>query len=313
VRALCIATGVPAGNVFTAVVQPTGNITSISGGNPNLSEEKSDTFTLGTVITPSFIPRLALTIDYYNIRLDGAIAGLGGGGQNVYNLCYYTIKDANSEYCKAIVRNPLTGEAGGTQGAAVYVLSANTGQLKTRGFDFGLQYSVDLAGFVASESRLSFESNFNWLRDYTVTPVADLPAVKNECVGAHGGTCGAPFPRWRGISRITWSVADLSLSVRHRYVGPTTTDRYLVPLRQGGTPTPLEVITNPKMPARNYIDLSFSYTIKDGGERDNGIEFFGGANNIFNPRIPVGTNGTVYPTIHDVLGTEFFFGVKAKI
>jgi len=312
VRALCIATGVPVDNVFSAVVQPTGNISTITGGNPNLSEEKSDTFTLGTVITPSFIPRLALTIDYYNIRLDGAIAGLGGGSQNVYNLCYYSIKDANSEYCKAIVRNPLTGEAGGTQGAAVYVLSANTGQLKTRGFDFGLQYSVDLAGFVASDSRLSFDSNYNWLREYTITPVADLPAIKNECVGAYGSACGAPFPKWRGVSRITWSVADLSLSLRHRYFGSTTTDRYLVPLRQGGTPTPLSVITNPKLPVRNYFDLSFSYTIKDGDGRDSGIEFFGGANNILNPRIPVGTNGAVHPTFHDVLGTEFFFGAKAK-
>ncbi|SEJ73523.1 TonB-dependent Receptor Plug Domain [Sphingobium sp. AP50] len=306
VRALCIATGVPADSVFNAVVQPTGNLLAITGGNAGLAAEVSDTFTVGTVITPRFASGLSLTVDYYNIRLDGAIASLGGGAQNLYNLCYYTLKDASGAYCKAIIRNPATGEAGGTQGAAAYLLSANTGQLKTRGFDLALKYSIDLAGLGAGGSRLSLESNFNWLQEYTVTPVAAIPSIRNECAGAYGSTCGSTFPRWRGISRVTWTLSDISLSLGHRFVGSAITDRYLVPLRQGGTPTPLAVITNPKLPARHYIDLSFDYRIIKR------IAIFGGANNVFNTRIPIGTNGAVYPTIHDVLGTEFFLGARLQ-
>ena len=43
VRALCVATGVPAASVFTAGVQPDNIIPTRSGGNVDLQEETSDT------------------------------------------------------------------------------------------------------------------------------------------------------------------------------------------------------------------------------------------------------------------------------
>ena len=45
----------------------------VSGSNPNLTEETSDSWTVGAVIQPRFIPGLSLSVDYYDITVDGVI------------------------------------------------------------------------------------------------------------------------------------------------------------------------------------------------------------------------------------------------
>ncbi|WP_243652745.1 TonB-dependent receptor [Novosphingobium sp. PhB165] len=311
VRAVCVATGVPTAAVFTDAVQPNSIMPADFGGNPNLGAEKSDTVTFGAVLTPSFAPRLYLSVDYFNISLDGAISSLGGGLQNTLNLCYTVIQDANSEFCRAIVRNPNTGEINDPYVAQIR--NANTGKLKTSGIDFAARYSFNV-GFglpgVGETSSFDISSSMTYLDEFTSVPVAALPDIKNECAGAYGPTCGQPLPRWRGTTRITWNVEDLSLSLRHRYIGKVTTDRFVVPDRQGAANAPaLDSFAYPVLKAQNYFDLSFNYTLKDG------IEIFGGANNMFNNKPPVttqGPNANTFSATYDVLGTEFFLGAQLK-
>lgn len=311
VRAVCVATGVPASQVFQASVQPNNIMPADFGGNPNLGAEKSDTITFGAVFSPSFIPRLYFSVDYFNIKLNGAISSLGGGLQNTLNLCYNVLQDPNSEFCRAVRRNPTTGEINDPYVAQIR--NANTGQLRTSGLDFTLRYRLNLNfGFpgLASTSSIDFSSNYTWLNDFTSTPVSAFPNIKNHCAGSFGPTCGQPLPEWRGFSRITWNLDSLSLSLRHRYIGPVTTDRYLVPLRQGSAATPaLDTIVYPHLPSRNYFDLSFEYNLKSG------IQIIGGANNIFNRKPPIttqGPNANTFSATYDVLGTEFFMGASLK-
>lgn len=300
VRALCIATGVPAANVFTLAVQPQSTIFLLSGGNPDLDAERAKTYTAGAVFTPQFIPRLSLSIDYYDIAVSGAIGQLGGGVQNVMNLCYYVTKDASSSYCNAIPRNATTGEV--LVSDPIKVLNANTGGIKTRGIDFGLAYRLPLdTGFgIAQDSSIAFRSTFSRLLKFDNTPVQDLPLV-NECVGSFGNSCGDPKPRWRGTTRVTWAAGDFSLSLQHRYIGPVTTDRYLVPLRQGSLTVPaLNSLAYPRIGAQNYFDLSFNLLI------DKRMELYGGANNVANRDMPNITS----PGFYDPMGRELFLGVS---
>jgi iron complex outermembrane receptor protein len=311
VRAVCVATGVPAANVFTSVVQPNTIIPADFGGNTALGAEKSDTYTVGAVVTPHMVPGLFLSVDYFNITLDGAVSSLGGGLQNTFNLCYTVLQDAGSDFCRAIARNPTTGEINDPYVARI--LNANTGSLKTSGLDFAARYRLDL-GFglpgIGSSSRLEFGTNYSWLAEFTSTPVAAFPNIQNKCAGSYGPTCGQPLPRWRGTSRLTWTIEDLSLSVRHRYIGPVTTDRFVVPLRQGSAATPtLDSIAFPKLGDENYFDVSFSYDLAKG------VEVFGGANNVFNNNPPITTQGpssNTFAATYDVLGTEFFLGATLK-
>src|SRR5690606_27536518 len=104
--------------------------------------ESSDTRTIGAVITPSAVPGLAVSIDYFDITLDGAIAQLGGGLNNTLNLCFNVIQDINSEFCQAITRNPVTGEIGAP--SVGEIRQANTGALETSGVDLQARYSFDV-------------------------------------------------------------------------------------------------------------------------------------------------------------------------
>jgi outer membrane receptor protein involved in Fe transport len=308
-KAVCIATGVPAANVYTATVQPNAFFAADFGGNPNLHAEQSDTYTMGAVFTPHFVPRLYLSVDYFNIALNGAIAPLGGGLQNTLNLCYVILKDPNSDYCKAVNRNPATGEINDPY--VVKILNANTGQLKTSGLDFGLRYHLPIGALLsAMHSSIDLSSNYTYLYEFTATPVAAFPNIKNYCAGSFGPTCGQPLPNFRGISRLTLNLDDISISLRHRYIGPVTTDRYIVPLRQGSTATPaLNTIVYPNLPAVNYFDVSFDAKV---GKR---LEMFGGANNVFGLQPPVttqGPNANTFSATYDVLGVEFFLGATLR-
>ena len=312
VRAVCIATGVPANNVFTAAVQPNTFFPVDVGGNINVSEEKSNTVTAGLVLTPRFIPRLRFSVDYFQISLDGAISTLGGGIAGTLNLCYNVLQNAQSEFCRAISRDPTTGAI--TDQYPARTLVANTGRLKTSGVDFVLRYTQPL-GFglfgLAQTSSLSFGSDFTYLREFTSTPVAAFPNIQNKCAGAFGSTCGEPLPRWRGTSRITWNVGPVSLSARHRYIGTVTDDRYLVPLRQGSATAPaLADLSHPVLKTKNYIDLSFTADLLKN------IQLFGGANNVFAVKPPVVGSAQVrantYPATYDAIGTEFFIGASVK-
>ncbi len=64
----CLAQGLVVGQSPTA--NPAGQYNGLLGGNSNLTPEKGTTMTLGTVLQPSFIPRLALTVDWWDIKLE---------------------------------------------------------------------------------------------------------------------------------------------------------------------------------------------------------------------------------------------------
>ncbi|WP_444611418.1 TonB-dependent receptor domain-containing protein [Blastomonas fulva] len=312
VRAICVATGVPAAAVFTAGVQPNAFFPVDQGGNPNVGEERSDTYTFGAVFTPSFLPELRVSVDYFKITLDGAIAALGGGLNNTLNLCYNVLQDAGSEFCQAVSRDRNTGAI--TDNFPVRVLAANTGQLKTSGIDFVVRYTQPLNfGLfgLAETSTLSFGMDFTYLDEFTATPVAAFPNIKNRCAGAFGQTCGEPLPRWRGTSRITWDMGPISISARHRYIGKVTDDRHVVPTRAGSATAPaLADLSHPVLGDEHYFDLSFTAEVMDR------VELFGGVNNVFSNAPPVVGSAQVrantYPATYDSLGAEFFIGAQLK-
>jgi iron complex outermembrane receptor protein len=302
IQALCVATGVPLAAVWTAGVQPNDVVPTRSGGNVDLQEESSDTRTFGFVFTPTFVEGLAVTIDYFDITLDGAIAQLGGGAQNTLNLCYLTIQDADSDFCRAVNRDPGTGAI--VVPYSLDVLQANIGGLETSGIDLQARYGFDIGG-----SRLDISTAWTRTDEFTVTPMQALPTT-NECLGAYGATCGEPIPELKGVTRFSWTMGAFGASLRHRFVDSVTTDRYLLPKRRGTTPQPLETFTNPELDSQNYFDVSFTYDI---GEK---AEIYGGVNNVFgtDPPIIVGQGGyaNTFPATYDYAGRTMFIGFNLK-
>ncbi len=306
VRAVCEATGVRASDVFTAGIQPNVYIANTSGGNPDLAPETSDTVTFGTVLTPWFAPNLSVAIDWYRIDVSGAIEELSGGIAGVLSSCYYTIQSASSAYCKAIQRDPNTGEI-----VNVNVGEANAGALKTEGVDFDGEWGHDLGwGLFEQSSSVHVSADWNWTGEYTLIPIASLPNDRYECAGAYGPTCLEPNPTVKGITRLTWRNGPVAVTAGWRFINSVTIDKYLLPLRSGGAVPPLDTLTNPVLPTANYLDLSVNWSVTDN------LQVSGGVNNVLGWGPPiVGSSagyGNTWPATYDPYGQTFYFDFKAK-
>jgi iron complex outermembrane recepter protein len=302
--ALCEATGVPAGQSFGAGIQPDPIVPFRSGGNVDLREESSDTRTFGIVFTPTFADSLAVTLDYFKISLDGAISQLGGGAQNTLNLCYLTLKDADSDFCRAVHRNPTTGII--QVPYTLDVLQANIGGLVTSGYDLNGRY-----GFDVGASHFDVTTAWTRTKEFTLTPMQAQPQNKNRCVGAYGSTCGEPIPELKGVTRVSWRLGDFGVSLRHRFVDSVTTDRYVLPKRNNAATIPaLTTFTNPTLDAQNYVDLAFNYDIGDRAE------LYAGINNVLDRDPPIvagqGGYGNTFPSTYDYDGMTFFVGFNVK-
>ncbi len=310
VKAVCIATGVPANLVFDPSIQSSAFLDQVVGGNPNLSPETSETTTIGAVWTPSYVPSLVVSVDYYRISLSNAIAPLGGGGlQNVLNLCYDTLQNASSVYCQAVHRDPTTGQIVAPN--YVTTTNANIGGMLTSGFDIEGHYGFHTDWGLMGSSRWDLSEDWTYVREFTLTPIQDLPSIKDYCVGAFGGTCGQPIPKWKGTSRLTWLTGPLTLSLRARYIGKVTTDAYLVPLRQGAAAPALSSLTNPVIGAQTYIDFTASYDLTPK------VVLTAGVRNLFDKNPPIlgstqlPADNTI-PATYDVEGRVIFVGTNVK-
>jgi iron complex outermembrane receptor protein len=305
IRGLCVASGVSQSDVGNSGIQPSFQMRGLTGGNPDLEEETTDTFTVGAVLRP--MSGLALTVDYYNIAIDDAISRLGGSINNVLDLCYNQVQDINSPYCQAIVRLPDgtigTGTGVNGQPSGVSVLNANIGKIKTDGIDVSLSYRMDLGQMFGENAKLNFSTAGNWLRNFDVTSVAALPDRVNQCAGAFGLTCSEPKPEYKVTTRVTLDVGGFTGSVRWQYIGKVTDDRVTSGLRDPAT------LPVPNIKPENYFDLSLSYDLKV-------LKIFGGVINMFdNHQQLIGSSQeqlNTFPSTYDPLGRRFYMGATVK-
>ena len=101
----CSGAGIP--GTYNHTYQSTPEI--LSGGNPDLKEETSDSFTAGIVLQPSFTPGFTFSADYFDIDIDDVITA--PTAQQIMNACYDATDLAN-QFCPLFQRY---GAAGGPQ------------------------------------------------------------------------------------------------------------------------------------------------------------------------------------------------------
>ncbi len=300
IRNLCIATGVPAASVGTGErLQPDTQIQGNFGGNPNLRQETSDSYTAGVVLRPTFIPGFSFTADWFKIKIEGAIDSFGGGLANSLNLCYNVVQDINSPYCQIFLgtRNAL-GRFDGTTNPNVF--NANTGGKKVEGVDFEANYSHPLGFGVASqESKLAFNVLATYTYKQIVIPAEEFPDRFTNCAGKFGPlVCENPIPKWKWSARLSWLDGPLTTSLKWRHLGAVRDD------------DPATNYSVERLKAYDVFDLAFSV---DATENLN-LSF--GVNNLTDKKPPLlGDNQeqtNTYPSTYDVLGRDFFIAGRVK-
>ena len=275
------------------------------GGNPNLKPETSDTVTFGGVLTPTFLPRVSIGIDYFNIRVIDLIGTVAP--TLTMSQC---VSSGNPYFCSLIKRGSSSGSFLSSSAAYVIQTNINTGSLRTSGLDFSMTTRQDLPSMLGADLG-SLGVNFSGTKTnkFQTQPLPGQGFY--DCAGYFGVTCGGPTPTWRHRLALDW---DLPLSVRvsgaWRYVGSVKNDKsstspYLTASYQA---------YDGQLKSTQYFDLSASVDVLKN------ITLRAGVNNIFDVDPPVtasvgsaqSANGTFYSGMYDSLGRYMFIGATAR-
>lgn len=312
VRQLCIQSGVPAQNVFLRVVQPAAQIQANFGGNPNLEEERSETYTFGAIIRPRFIPRLNVTLDYFNIEVSNVIGLAGGGFNSALQLCYTVAQNLADPTCQLFAgRRGPQGALGETQGGGnANILTANQALLKTSGVDAQVDYSIPLPfSFAGGEgARLSLFYLATYLDKYRSTAIASIP---ERVTIAEGSVSTNPLPEYRHTARLSYVDGPVTVSGRWRYFGevedPRINNTFTGRVRAPQDPA---VFTTPIIRDVNYFDLTFGFDVTDNFTMNLGV------NNLLDKRPQIlgslQEQANTYPGTYDVLGRDFFVSARLQ-
>jgi outer membrane receptor protein involved in Fe transport len=296
----CEASGVTAAQYGHIPECPAAFCVAQGGGNPDLDPEKADTYTVGAIVTPRFIPDLTLSVDYYNIKVNHYISSIDAG--LIINQC---LESGNPFFCNLFHRDPTSGVLFGNEGY-VQATTLNTGYLKTDGIDVSANYTWAIGNL----GKLNFDFVGTYLDKLVTEPLPGLGAF--DCAGLYGPSCGQPAPHWRHSLRTTWSTPwkGTTLSLNWRYFGGTeVTYNQSNPLLAGD-----HYVFDARIKPYSYFDLAATTSVAHD------ITLRVGVNNILDkypPAIvePLGTgfiNGNTYPGTYDALGRAIFVGVTAQ-
>jgi outer membrane receptor protein involved in Fe transport len=148
----CAAAGVPTTYDYTYG----SSLEIISGGNTALQAEKSDSYTIGAVVTPRFVPGLSISVDYYSIKVKNVISA--PTAQSIADGCYDAVTLTN-QFCALFTRNPAGSTDSGGQDNSFAIangtlkqLLLNYAKLKVRGIDVDLTYNHKIDGVASLQS-----------------------------------------------------------------------------------------------------------------------------------------------------------------
>ena len=270
IKARCTAAGVPV--AYRQLTQAGLPVSSGGGqstvpfmagaGNSTLTPETAKTKTLGMVFSPSAMPGLTASLDWYRISVDNRITAVSAG--YILGQCY---SSGVQSFCDKLKRDPITGMV-----SSLARGNANLGQLLTEGVDIGLNYKMPTTAF----GQFGIRSETTYVNNYKVKSTATSDWV--DYAGDYGTY------RVKSNVGLDWKRGDWSATLATRYYGAVKTSCWdtadLATCNHAtdlwhGTPGYEEKA------AMIYNDLSVGYTTPWKGK------ILVGANNVFNkkPRI----------------------------
>jgi len=268
-------------------------INDISGANATLKPEEADTKTVGLVFTPtwSFARSLRVSVDYFDINIDEAIATLGA--QNIVNKC----SAGETEFCAFVVR-----DSGGNL-VQVTDVNQNVNQQTDRGIDFEGSYTSDLGHYGSVNYRMLAT---RYLEFSTTSSAGKIDRVGQTGYRA-GTTIGVPDYILDGI--VTWNFNKWTVGAHGHYIPPGILDVTLIgPGQPGYSPTLSNSINDNTVGSSFLLDLSLALHINDH------VEVFGVVDNVFNrdPPLTATAQGGTNQVYFDAVGRYFKAGVRMK-
>ena len=280
----------------------------LSVGNPALQPEKADTLGVGVVLQPRFLDGFTASVDYYDVKIHDAIGSVGA--QLIVDNCF----EGQQAFCAAITRG--TGAGGLLQITQIRLSPFNLVELKARGVDLEVGYRFGLDRLVSA-----------WNGDMTLRMLATRYLENYQDNGVNpptdsvGSNSGNGPPDWLYRATLSYANGPLHATLTGRgfssgtylnnYVGCTSG----CPVSSPDFPT----INDNTLPGAFYLDASLAYQLQ---WNDLEWETFLSVQNLTNKDpaiVPQGPAGLSYattptnPTLYDILGRVFRFGVRIRM
>lgn len=291
VVANCQADGIAPGTTI-ASTQATG----LFGGNPDLEAEKSESWTLGMVWTPSWTDDMGFTVDYFDISIDDAIGTLTTN--TIVQGCYES-PNFSSPLCDLITGAPAVGTSPSPDAptrrasdltiAGQLLNSQNVATFETSGVDLGFDYSMD-----AGPGVVTVNLSATYLHEWKYRGSSEDPTI--DLAGYFGAdpvtTAIVAFPEWKFYGTVGYEYDCWSAFTTVRMLGEV--DDF--------DPSPSDLATH--IDTTWYQDVNFNYF------RWENIKLTGGIRNVWNQQPPYVTNNDDMNTLmrsYDTVG-RFFYG-----
>ncbi|MCX9147769.1 TonB-dependent receptor domain-containing protein [Erythrobacter sp. WG] len=196
------------------------SVAGLSGGNPNLENEKADSYTFGTIIRPRFVRGLTITADYVNIKISGPIASLDSD-----DLARGCFDNPNFDLDNPLNGNTFCNALGfGADGQipntptnpAVRTGFVNGQQIKFQGITGAVDYVTSLSGLgIGGALRLGGDMLYVRRRVDDITGVA--PQRSDGIVGD---------PEFSGQARVVYSADRWGFGTYVNYTGEQLISRF---------------------------------------------------------------------------------------
>ena len=264
-------------------------ITRHTGGNPDLTPEKADTFTGGATLRPSFLQGFSASVDYFDIKVKDAITTLGAS--TIVDGC--AAGDASA--CALITFN-------GTTPTAVADFNLNVARLSLKGLDFEVNYRLAVQPLGIFNFRILATRTLKYVTADGINRVGQTGVQTQALPGV---------PDWTANGLIDFDAGRVGLTAQGRYISRGTYDVTLVgPEDADYVNTAANSISSNRVAARFYLDLTARYTMfEHAGKR---VQLFFTANNVFDRDPPVApANGLATNAIFfDTFGRRFTGGIR---
>jgi outer membrane receptor protein involved in Fe transport len=283
----------------STVVTPRGQLTILNRaiGNESLTPELADTSEFGVVWQPSFIDGLRLSLDYYKIEINDAIAALTA--QQIVDQCL-AFRD---ETCSAVF---LEGTA--TNPNFVNVQPFNVSSITTDGVDIEVFYSRDLAD-TGLGGELVLRGLATNVRDFTTNS-----GTPNSFPIQSAGVNAGAIPDWKFLAIQSFERGKWSISLTERWFSDGV---YSAENIECQTNCPAPTLAAPtidfnQMKGAFYVDVGLSYKLSES------MTIYANMDNVAdvdpepNPSLAPNNPG-VNPQLYDTIGRRWRLGFRMSL
>ncbi len=269
-------------------------------GNPEVAPEKADTWNIGAVFQPRFIPGFSASVDYFDINVKDAIGTLGAS--TIVDQCF----QGNQTTCALIER-----DADGFM-TEVFRRPINMARYTARGLDFEASYLLPLADLGASWGDGSIKLRFLATR-YLESSYDNGITEPTVNLGENTG-----IPTWRYQGEIVLEKGPVTVSFTGRGFSDGVIANSFVEC-SSNCPTSTSAhrtIDNNHVDGAFYFDATASYEVSE-----NATVYFAVDNLLNRAPAPYGSAGTgigsaqigVSQLYYDVIGRSFRAGLRFKL